>query len=399
MIPADVLHEGGRPKWPVGVKRPSILLALAWYSPAIHRGIVRYAREANWVMDSAIERHRNHFRAWHEDGIICHLHADPTLYEFIKNTDKPVVNIGIGAHPGVPNVRSDVKQIGIMAAEYFIKRGFRNMAYFLKSHAMASKQRHEAFRAKVEEAGGTVHLVDWLSHSKGNVDYSEAKMIRWLGKSLLALPKPLAVLTENDEHAIEVVYACLQRGIPVPEQVAVLGSNNDPLRCEFAPIPVSSIDTNLEVMGYEAAVLLDRLLQGEPPPKEPILIPPVGVVTRLSTDIMAVKHRHVASALLHIWRNYTKRINAKTVAATVPLSYQRLHSAFVANVGRTIAEEITHKRLEKARALLVETNKKAYEIALECGFPNDDRMGRVFKRVLGMTPREYRERNRRTDGQ
>lgn len=149
------------------------------------------------------------------------------------------------------------------------------------------------------------------------------------------------------------------------------------------------------VAGYEAARLLDRLLHGEAAPAEPILVPPVGVVTRLSTDILAIKHPHVASALLHIWQNYTKRINAKTVAATVPLSYQRLHAAFLENVGRTLAEEITHKRMEKARVLLAETDKKAYEIAIECGFPNDDRMGRVFQRVLGLTPMGYRRRNRK----
>lgn len=342
-----------------------------------------------------MERHRNHLRAWHEDGIICHLHADPTLYEFVKNTDKPVVNIGIGIQPDIPNVRADVRQLGIMAADYFIERGFRDLAFLLKSHSPAAKDRYQAFRERAEEKGATVHLINWIGHSKARVDYSEKRMISWIGKSIAALPKPLAVFTEHDEHAIEVLYACLEVGIPVPEQVAVLGANNDPLRCEFAPVPLSSIDSNHEVMGYEAAALLDRLLHGEPPPTEPILIPPVGVVTRLSTDIMAIKHPHVASALLHIWQHYTERINAKTVAATVPLSYQRLHTAFLENVGRTLADEITHKRMEKARTLLVETDRKAYDIALECGFPNDDRMGRVFKRLLGMTPMEYRERNRK----
>ncbi|MFH1500246.1 MAG: DNA-binding transcriptional regulator [Verrucomicrobiota bacterium] len=384
------------PAKPVRVeKRPSILLALAWYSPAIHRGIVRYAREAGWILDSSMERHKQHFRSWREDGIICYLHSDPALYDFVKDTDRPVVNIGNGRHPGVPNVRPDNEQIGIIAADYFIERGFQHLAYFLKSPVASSMLRYEAYRKRAEEKGGTVHLIDWVAHRNADKDYSESELIHWLGRQLTGLPKPLAVLAEHDEPACEVIYACLESAIPVPEQVAVLGVNNDPLRCDFAPVPLSSIDSNHEVIGYEAAALLDRLLHGEAAPAKPIMIPPVGVVTRLSTDIMAIKHPHVASALLHIWQNYTKHINAKTVAATVPLSYQRLHAAFLKNVGRTLADEITHKRMEKARTMLAETDKKAYEIALECGFPNDDRMGRVFQRVLGMTPMQYRQRNRK----
>jgi LacI family transcriptional regulator len=377
-------------------KRSSVLLALAWYSPAIHRGIMRFAREANWILDTSLERHRNHYRAWGEDGIICHLHANDSLYQFVKNTRKPVVNIGVGEQPPIPNIRADTAQIGIMAADYFYERGFRHMAFVRKSHSPASLERYHAFHKRAVEKGCAAHLIDWLAYSHNRVDYSERKMIRWIGQAIKELPKPLAILTENDEQAVEVIYACHGVRIPIPDQVVVLGSNNDPLRCEFAPVPLSSIDTNLEVMGYEAAALLDRIMHGGPKPEAPVLIPPVGVVTRLSTDIMAIKHPHVASALKYIWQHYTERINAKTVAATVPLSYQRLHSAFIENVGRTIAEEITHKRMEKAQRLLIETDKKGYDIALECGFPNDDRMGRIFKRVLGMTPMEYRQCNRQT---
>ncbi|MDR1281894.1 MAG: DNA-binding transcriptional regulator [Opitutaceae bacterium] len=376
-------------------KRTSILLALAWYSPAVHRGIIRHAREAGWILDTAMERYKHHFSLWREDGIIFWLHADPALYEFIKKTDKPVVNIGNGKQPGVPTVKPDVRKIGVMAADYFFERGFRDMAFFLKSHAPAARERWRAFRARAEELGARAHLMNWLRHSGGRVQYSEAALVEWLGESVTALPKPLAIMAEHDEHAIEAIHACIQFSIPIPEQVAVLGVNNDPLRCEFAPVPLSSIDSNHEVMGHEAAVLLDRILNGETPPAAPVLIPPAGVVTRQSTDMMAIRHPHVATVLHHIWQNYTRAINAKTVAALVPLSYQRLHAAFLKNVGRTIADEITHKRMEKARELLAGTTKKAYDIALECGFPNDDRMGRVFRRVLGVTPMEYRQQNRK----
>lgn len=376
-------------------RRPCILLALGWYSAAIHRGIARYARQAGWVLDLTMTRHGLAPNSWRGDGVICLLHWEAELYDFVRATNKPVVNIGDVRLPGIPTVHADNVAVGRMAADHFIERGFRNMAFFRRSDAPAAQARSDAFRARAEENGCEFHLVDWLTRNKGRREHAESELIDWLGRQLARLPKPVAVFSEHDEVAIEVIYACLDRGIPVPEQVAVLGVDDDKLRCEFAPIPLSSIDNNQEMEGYEAAALLDRLLHGEPGPEAPVLVQPVGITTRLSTDILAVKHPHVAAALLHIWQNYTKPINAKTVAATVSISYRRLHDAFLENVGRTIADEITWKRMEKAQKLLVETDLKAYEIAERCGFPNDDRMGRIFRRELGMTPMAYRQRNRK----
>ncbi|EIP96691.1 transcriptional regulator [Opitutaceae bacterium TAV1] len=389
-LPAPVL-----PQAPHHTRRPCILLALGWYSAAIHRGIARYARRANWVLDLSMTRNGLAPRSWRGDGIICLLHWEAELYEFVKTTAKPVVNIGDVRLPNIPTVHADNAAIGNMAAEHFIARGFRNVAFFRRSDAPSATDRSNALRARVEQNGGVFYFIDWLTHNKGRREHTESELIGWLGKQLKKLPKPLAVFSEHDEVSIEVIYACQHEGIPVPEQVAVLGVDDDKLRCEFAPIPLSSIDNNQEMEGYEAAALLDRLLHDKPAPATPVLVQPIGITTRLSTDILAVKHPHVAAALLHIWQNYKKPINAKTVASTVSISYRRLHDAFLENIGRTIADEITWKRMEHAKKLLVETNRKAGEIAVECGFPNDDRMGRIFKRELGMTPIEYRQQNRR----
>ncbi len=373
---------------------PCILLALGWYSAAMHLGIAKYARQAGWVLDLAMTRDGFVPRAWKGDGIICLLHKEPELYDFIKSARKPVVNIGDANPPGIPSVHTDSMRVGHMAADHFIERGFRNMAFFLRIDTPSARERCEAFRSRVEEAGGAFHLIDWPAHTKGATNYSEIELIKWLGKIVKSLPKPLAIFSQHDEVAIDVLYACQDRGIPVPEQVAVLGVDNDALRCEFAPVPLSSVDSNQEMEGYEAAALLDRLLCGEPKPKKPVLVHPVGITTRLSTDILAVQHPHVAAALLYIWKNYAKPINAKTVSANVPISYRRLHDAFLERVGKTLADVITDKRLEKAKRLLIDTDHKGHDIAVECGFPNDDRMGRVFKRILGMTPMEYRAKNR-----
>lgn len=386
-----------------GSGRPSILLALSWYSPAIHRGIARYARKENWILDLSMTRHGLTPTSWEGDGIIAGLYWDSKLYDLIQKTNLPVVNIGDQALP-LPTVSPDNDALGKMAADYFEERGFKHYAFFLKSNATSARQRFESFQRQLNHYGHTCHLIDWCRHSGqpkttrhrdtfSDRGQSEKELLPWLGNELVKLPKPVGIMTEIDDAAIEVLYACGNNDIPVPEQVAVLGIDDDELRCEFAPVPLSSIDCNQEAIGYEAAALLHQLLQEEAVDKSALIqIPPRGVTTRLSTDILAIEHRHVATVLKYIWQHYTEPINAKMAAAVVPISYRRLHDVFLQHIGRTIADEIVFKRLEDVKNLLQNTNKKAYEIALLCGFPNEDRMGRVFKRVIGITPLEFRRK-------
>lgn len=382
--------------------RPVILVALNWYSLAIHRGIARYASEAGWILDSSMTRHGLVPKDWHGDGIICSLHWDSGLHEMIARTALPVVNIG-GTILNRPAVMQNDQAIGKLAAGYFQKRGFQNYAFFLKSNALTSRHRCRAFADAARRAGGRCFVLDWpkasgmpkqtrYSQHYPADDHDERRLLDWLAGEIDKLPKPVALFGEFDDPAIDVLYACREQNIMVPEQVAVLGMDNDELRCEFAPVPLSSIDINQELLGYRAASMLDQLLNREQLPRKIVRIPPAGIVTRQSTDILAIAHPHVATVLRYIWQNYARRINAKTAAAIVPISYRWLHDAFLQHVGRTIADEIQHKRLEAAKKLLTESRRKAGDIAAEAGFPNEDRMGRVFRRVEGMSPMAYRRR-------
>ncbi|WP_221773399.1 XylR family transcriptional regulator [Ruficoccus amylovorans] len=372
-------------------ERPCILLALGWYSPAIHRGIARYARQAGWVLDASMARDGSIPRPRSFDGIVSLLREGRKLRDFVARCGKPVVNIGDIRLPGIPNVRCNDAAIGHLAADHFLSRGFRHAAFFLRSRTPSALERMRAFEQCLLRQEATFYLID--ATSARTRASRQGQPIDWLGGELMKLPRPLAVFSEHDEASIEVLNACRARQIPVPEQVAVLGVDNDPLRCDFAPVPLSSIDNNQEAEGYHAAALLGQLLKGKTVRKSETLIPPLGVTTRLSTEIFAVEHPHVASALRHIWQHYTGPVNAKTVAATVPISYRRLHDAFQQSLGRTLAEEITLKRLEKAQQLLVDTKLRAHEIAHLSGFPGEDRMGRVFRRILNQSPLEYRKKN------
>jgi LacI family transcriptional regulator len=213
-----------------------------------------------------------------------------------------------------------------------------------------------------------------------------------LSKQLAGLPKPLAVLIPSDHMSSLIFEACDLADLAVPEQVAILGINNSILDCDCAPVPLSSVDANLQTLGYEAARLLADLLDGQPAPKQPILIPPLSIVTRMSTSIAAVPHIHVASALQFIWQNHHRPIDVEDVVAHVPMSRIGLYRAFKRHLGRSIADEIARQRIEHAQQLLTSTHKKIYEIATLCGFENPDTFGRTFIRITGQSARQYRIR-------
>ena len=374
-------------------RRPTVLLGLGWYARAIHKGIARYALQAGWILDIQMLRSGHAPLNWHGDGILCSLRMDHALDQLVERSRLPTVNIGNLALPRIPRVSSDNDAVGRMAAEYFLQRGFKHFAFFLSSGSIGERARGEAFQRTVRAAHCNAYRIDWIAHSKSLTDEKKlSKLNAWLAQQIAALPKPIAIFSEYDDFAVEILNACQSAEIAVPEQVAVLGVGDDPLRCEFAPVPLSSIDDDEELIGYEAAALLGRMLNKERPPSDPVLVSPRAITTRLSTDILAVEHPHVASALRTIWDHYTERIGAKQIAATVPMSYRRLHDAFIKQIGHSIAEEITRKRLEHAQKLLEETDKKIIEIAWLAGFTDHDRMGKVFRRQLGVNPASYRRR-------
>jgi LacI family transcriptional regulator len=207
---------------------------------------------------------------------------------------------------------------------------------------------------------------------------------------LKSLPKPVAVLAEIDDYAIEVIGAAFDAGLRIPEEVAVLGVGNDELRCPFAQVPLSSVNDNACGIGQQACLLLERLMAGASASADAITVQPLGMVTRRSTDVVAVEHPQVAQALQAIRDHYKDPMTAEGIISEVPMSRRRLHDAFVRHIGRSVADEITRLRVEHAKRMLAETQEKQHQIAVASGFRNDARLVLVFTRVTGMTPGEYR---------
>lgn len=383
-----------------------ILLLMSWYASDLHRGVARYAREANWVVDAMAGHIEPTEPVWPPDGIICMPTRHSPLRALVRYAGIPTVSIGHNPLKGTPCVMVDNGLIGEVVATYFQKRGFSHIAYYHRLRGRCPRQRGEAFRQAVEKHGQHFYLIN--ASEFRTQKYPPSATVKeksagfapfnYLQKKLKELPKPLAVLANFDDEAMEVITAALAEGLRVPEDVAVLGVGNDELRCEFAPVRLSSVDDNMIGTGYTAAKLLDRLLRHRRRSTVDVHIPPVGIITRDSTDIMTVRNPHVHAALVAIQAQFRQPINAQTVVRDIPLSYRRLHEAFKKYLGYSIADEIVRVRVENAARLLVDTDDKLAHIAGICGFSGEVVMSKVFRRERGMPPGEFRRiaRQRRT---
>lgn len=372
--------------------RPSVLLALSWYSSQIQEGVAAFAKKSDWHLNTEMYRSGRIPDNWQGDGIICVLGMDAEIDRRIEAMNTPAVSIGPVGTDRIPHVMADNRHIGQLAGEHFLERGFRHFAFYQASGGSAERDRMQAFEAVVAERCTSFTYMDWDKFHRRSKVKSKVSQHQWLEQQVKKLPRPVAILAEYDDRAVEVMRACQSAGIPVPEQAAVLGVDNDPLVCDFAPVPLSSVDDDQRLQGYTAAEVLDRMMQGQRDVPLRYEVSPKHVATRQSTDIFAVEHPHVAKTLRIIWQHFAEPITAEEVASVVPMSYRRLHDAFVRHTGRTVAEELTRRRVEHAQSLLAgRPRRKMEEVARLSGFSSADLMARVFSRTLGITPSAYRK--------
>jgi LacI family transcriptional regulator len=208
------------------------------------------------------------------------------------------------------------------------------------------------------------------------------------GPTLASLPKPVALFTWSGGR--EVIHACQDAGLRVPEEIAVLNGSEDELLSEFSPIPVSGIEAGSQRIGYQAAALLKRLMQGRAVPSRPIRVPPIGVITRQSTETMAISDQALVAALAFIRENVMHPIQVSDVALRAGLSRRVLERRFLETLGCSPAVLIGRVRLDQVKALLVATDLPVNEVAESCGFCSAEYMTAVFRKHLRTTPLRYR---------
>lgn len=341
----------------------------------IHLGVVRYAREARWILDSRLINSRRFPEAWRGDGIVALLSNGSEGMTRLQQFNVPIVNMEWDRKSDMPCVINDDHAIGRLGAEHLISRGFQDIGFVSNQRAGGGIRRFAGFRAAVEEAGRVCHHLP----------------IKRLHEMLQELPKPLALMGMDDGSALRVQYVCEDLGLLIPQEVAVMGANDDPLRCELAPVPLTSVHHNQDARGYTAAKLLDSILDGELAPTEPIYIQPQGVTVRQSTDIQAIPHVPTATGLHFIADRFSDGITPADVAVAAGMSRRHLDQMFRKHIGWTVDEEIRRRRLELAKRLLRESDWKYAAIAFECGFSGAMHFYRTFQRKEGMTPKQYRK--------
>lgn len=376
----------------VARKRRSVLLAITDTHHGFLKGVVRYAQEHHWHLAADMIYTARVPWGWQGDGIVSFVGYRDDLAEFIVSSKLPTVDISfLRTDLDVPKVGGDNQVIGRLAADHFLAKGYRHYAWAPFIDTGAASDRYENYASQLGQHGFPCHQLPPLDALGSNAKHGWNRRRRELIRTLRQLPKPLAVFAFNDYVAYEIVHACEEAGLPVPESVAVLGVDNDPLFCESAGVHLSSICHDLEGIAYEAAALLDRIMSGKAPPKENLKLPPKGLITRRSTDILAVNHLQVARALRFIAERYSDlQLDINSVARATSISRRMLERVFRRHLGRTVNEEIVRVRLVRAQEMLLSpASPTISEVALATGFARSNHFHRTFKKHFGNTPMAY----------
>jgi LacI family transcriptional regulator len=371
------------------------------------RGIARYARFHNpWIFYREppfyrkppyhrLPRHTQTLSPLRERGIngVIAYAANPTQVEGFLPPGFPCVLLPIEEKiPGRCSIVEEAHTVGRMAAEHFLDRGFTRFAFCGFDHMYWSRVRQEGFTQRLAEAGFPVHLYE-PPRPSGNLAWEAEQtfMADWLR----SLPKPVGLMVCNDDRAQQVVEANKAAETHIPDEIAVLGVDNDDIICDLTHPPLSSIALNFDEAGYEAAAQLDRQMRGKGVSLQEILLRPTHIHTRRSTDVLAVENPVVAEALRFIRTHAGSVLSVQDVVEAASTSRRVLERQFRRMVGAGIYQEIQRAHIERACRMLVETNWSLADVAGQCGFSNPVHFSVAFKRQMHLTPEEHRRGARR----
>jgi LacI family transcriptional regulator len=380
-------------------KTPRVLVLVessTGYGRRLLEGIGRYALEHGpWSI--YLEEHGQYRRlphwmhTWRGDGIIVR-GTSSEMIRALRKTGAPMVETDrLVKGFNLPLVYVNEELTAEAAADHFLERGLTSLAYCNISKTYWSGLRGDAFAGELAKRGlpcNTFLLPKNLV--KSDWGRLQTTLVDWLRK----LPNPVGILAENDICGYRLLDACRLIDLAVPEQVAVLGVDNNFSLCRITSPPLSSVDTNVARIGYEAGALLERMMRGEKPPAEPVLINPLGVVARQSTDVLAVDDPELASALRYIRERACEGIDVHDVLNVVAMSRRVLERRFQASLGRTPKDEIRRVRMNRARELLSQTDLPIARIARQTGFSSPAYLANVFTRQFDISPSAYRQSTR-----
>jgi LacI family transcriptional regulator len=360
------------------------------------KGIAHYERTHQlWTAfhddQARVETEPYWLRSKQWDGVISR-HTTPALVQVCTELKIPLVDLNdVEIYPGIPKIRPDNVGLGHLGAEHFLERGHQHFGFTGFANDGWSCERRDGFLEALRLAGRKCNVYD-VNYPGDLTPIWDVEQIASLEGWLKRLPKPVAVMACNDMRAQQIITAAQSSGILVPEEVAVLGVNNDPIRCELAYPPLSSVVPNAFQSGYHAAEVLAELLAGRKPKNYDQRIEPVGVVTRPSSDVLAIDDRNVATALSFIRERACQGITVDQVMRHAFASRSQLEKKFRHYLGRSPQAEIRRVQVAKIRQLLFETDFPLKKIAELTGFEHVEYMCVLFKRLAGDSPGIYRKK-------
>lgn len=369
------------------------------YGRGLLRGIIRYEREyGSWSIyfkpGGLSDPAPDWLASWKGHGVIARV-TTRAMARTIEQSKVAAIDLWTGIEGlNLPAVGVDNEVLAELAAGHFLERGFRNFGYYgtVVGEHFYYDMRGEAFVRELGRHGfGECHVYEHPRVVGGKLlgwERSRKHLARWLA----GLPKPVAILTCHDDAGLLLLEACSDAGLSVPDEVAVLGVNNDEFLCNLSSPPLSSVDMGAERIGYEAAALLDRMMKGKKGASLWSLWPPQKLVVRQSTDVASVSDRYVARAARLIRERACEGVGVEEVLRMVPLSRTALYRRFKEQIGRSPKEEVTRVRMERARELLELTQLSVAQVAEKCGYEEAKYFIEVFGREVGLTPLKYRKR-------
>lgn len=371
------------------------------YGKDLLRGITRYSKDHGpWTFCKMPTNYREKLghkgmlkwaREWEANGVIGRFEDDEEAQVFTKAGIPVVAQDYKERLHTVPNITSSYCDTGKLGADYLLKKGFTNFAFYGFNNIVWSRERAYGFEQRIRSAGYDVH---YFEHKDSRTEedlwyYKPSELSQWLK----SLPKPIGIMTCDDNQGHHITEAARHAGIRIPDEVAVLGVDNDELVCDLSDPPLSSIALDTEKGGYEAARLMDKMIRMKSCGKQDdIVVHATQVVTRLSTDFFASKDAYIVAALKFIHQNLDKNLKVDQILKEVPLSRRSLEKRFAQTTGYPVYEYIYKQRIEQFTKKLLETEMSIFEIALDLGLSDSKNIARQFKQIKGLTPMEYRKK-------
>jgi len=363
-------------------------------------GISQFAEHRPYWNFVPVRLDRSSLQSQKLDGLLGAITARDEA-RIVESWKRPFVDVGLMV-PGLrfPHVNVDNQLVGQLAFKHFFERGLRHFAFVGPTYGLYSTLREAAFQAATRQAGFEPRVYHIRFRSEQEFDPRRWPAERGLTNWLERLPTPVGLFVPWDLLGFQLIEACRQVGIRVPEQIAILGIDNDEATCKLARPALSSIILPAKEVGIAAARFLDGLMERRPPRQREILLPPCGVATRASTDVLATDDQEVAATVRYVRENPHLPLRVADVLHVVPVGRRTLERRVRQFLGHSLGQEIVRTRLERAQKLLATTDMSVKEVAIQSGFVSGRHLAVTFRKSLGQSATKFRltaRQGKRTD--